>query len=73
MPFLQLKTPFKPFCPLLHPAVAPRPTHSPPQALLLQMSAAGHGMFSYIPDASMIGTVFCNFIANAMYHMNPEP
>jgi hypothetical protein len=31
------------------------------------MSTAGHGMFSYIPDASMIGTVFCSFIANAMY------
>ena len=30
------------------------------------MSTAGHGMFSYIPDSSMIGTVFCNFIANAM-------
>ena len=50
------------------------------------MSTVGHGMFSYIPDASMIGdphshlnlparksvthhhpgTVFCNFIANAM-------
>ena len=37
------------------------------QELLLQMSTAGHGMFSYIPDSSMIGTVFCNFIANAMY------
>ena len=31
------------------------------------MSSVGHGMFSYIPDSSMIGTVFCNFIANAMY------
>jgi len=31
------------------------------------MSSIGHGMFSYIPDSSMIGTVFCNFIANAMY------
>ena len=54
------------------------------------MSRVGHGMFSYIPDASMIGTcpclplnicapsslshhplpasgtVFCNFIANAL-------
>jgi Mg-chelatase subunit ChlD len=38
-----------------------------PQELLLHISVAGHGMFSYIPDASMIGTVFCNFIANAMY------
>jgi hypothetical protein len=37
------------------------------QELLLQMSVAGHGMFSYIPDSSMIGTVFCNFVANAMY------
>ena len=36
------------------------------QELLLRMSVAGHGMFSYIPDASMIGTVFCNFVANAM-------
>ncbi len=26
------------------------------QALLLEMSTVGHGMFSYIPDASMIGT-----------------
>ncbi len=31
------------------------------------MSSVGRGMFSYIPDSSMIGTVFCNFIANAMY------
>jgi hypothetical protein len=31
------------------------------------MSDIGRGMFSYIPDSSMIGTVFCNFIANAMY------
>ena len=31
------------------------------------MSNVGRGMFSYIPDSSMIGTVFCNFIANAMY------
>ena len=73
MPFLQLKTLFNPFALLLGAAVAPRPTHSPSQALLLQMSVAGHGMFSYIPDASMIGTVFCNFIANAMYHMNHKP
>ena len=33
----------------------------------MQLSSAGHGTFSYIPDSSMIGTVFCNFIANAMY------
>ena len=32
----------------------------------MQLSSAGHGTFSYIPDSSMIGTVFCNFIANAM-------
>jgi hypothetical protein len=25
------------------------------QALLLEISTVGHGMFSYIPDASMIG------------------
>jgi hypothetical protein len=37
------------------------------QELLLQMSMAGHGMFSYIPDSSMIGSVFCHFVANAMY------
>ena len=42
------------------------------QELLLQMSVAGHGMFSYIPDASMIGTVFCNFVANAMYARAPR-
>jgi hypothetical protein len=40
--------------------------HNSLQELLLNISVAGHGMFSYIPDASMIGTVFCNFIANAM-------
>ena len=32
----------------------------------MQLSSAGHGTFSYIPDSSMIGTVFCNFIANAL-------
>lgn len=32
--------------------------------LLKRMSESGHGMYSYIPDASMVGTVFSNFIAN---------
>jgi hypothetical protein len=32
--------------------------------LLKRMSEAGMGMYSYIPDASMLGTVFSNFIAN---------
>lgn len=32
--------------------------------LLKRMSETGQGMYSFIPDASMIGTVFSNFIAN---------
>jgi uncharacterized protein YegL len=32
--------------------------------LLKHMSEVGMGMYSYIPDASMLGTVFSNFIAN---------
>ena len=32
--------------------------------LLKRMSETGMGMYSYIPDASMLGTVFSNFIAN---------
>jgi hypothetical protein len=32
--------------------------------LLKRMAESGHGMYSYIPDASMVGTVFSNFIAN---------
>jgi len=32
--------------------------------LLNNMAENGSGMYSYIPDASMIGTVFSNFIAN---------
>jgi uncharacterized protein YegL len=32
--------------------------------LLKSMSETGQGMYSFIPDASMIGTVFSNFIAN---------
>jgi hypothetical protein len=31
------------------------------------------GMFSYIPDSSMIGTVFCNFVANEMCPPPPPP
>ena len=32
--------------------------------LLKQMAEVGQGMYSFIPDVSMIGTVFSNFIAN---------
>ena len=33
-------------------------------SLLKYMSEVGQGMYSFIPDVSMIGTVFSNFIAN---------
>ena len=34
--------------------------------LLSDISKTGSGMYSYIPDASMVGTVFSNFISNAL-------
>jgi hypothetical protein len=40
--------------------------------LLLQIAQAGNGAFAYIPDASMVGTVFCHAVSNAfaMAHFN---
>lgn len=40
--------------------------------LLLQIGQAGNGAFAYIPDASMVGTVFCHAVSNAlaMAHFN---
>jgi hypothetical protein len=34
--------------------------------LLLQIAKTGNGAFSYIPDASMVGTVFCHAVSNAL-------
>jgi Mg-chelatase subunit ChlD len=34
--------------------------------LLSDISKAGNGMYAYIPDASLVGTVFSNFISNAL-------
>lgn len=35
-------------------------------ALLLEISTAGAGIFDFIPDSTMIGTSFVNFLANAL-------
>ena len=34
--------------------------------LLSSISQTGNGMYAYIPDASLVGTVFSNFISNAL-------
>ncbi len=34
--------------------------------LLLQIAETGNGAFAYIPDASMVGTVFCHAVSNAL-------
>jgi hypothetical protein len=34
--------------------------------LLLQIAQAGNGAFAFIPDASMVGTVFCHAVSNAL-------
>jgi uncharacterized protein YegL len=34
--------------------------------LLSDISKTGNGMYAYIPDASLVGTVFSNFISNAL-------
>ena len=34
--------------------------------LLVDIAHTGHGTYAYIPDCSMVGTVFVNFMANAL-------
>ena len=40
--------------------------------LLSDISKTGNGMYAYIPDASMVGTVFSNFISNALSTAIPK-
>lgn len=34
--------------------------------LLYEIATAGNGGFYYVPDQSMVGTCFVNFVANSM-------
>jgi hypothetical protein len=34
--------------------------------LLYDISKAGDGFFGYIPDCTMVGTIFVNFLANTL-------
>jgi hypothetical protein len=34
--------------------------------LLTEISEVGHGTYTMIPDCSMVGTAFVNFVANAL-------
>jgi hypothetical protein len=41
------------------------------RSLLSDISKTGNGMYAYIPDASLDGTVFSNFISDALYTAVP--
>lgn len=41
-------------------------------SLLTSLSTVGRGLFSYIPDATMCGTVFINFVANMQSVVMPR-
>ena len=40
--------------------------------LLEGLSVEGHGIYSFIPDAAMVGTVFVNFLANILSTTSQE-
>lgn len=41
-------------------------------ALLSALSELGGGCFGYIPDCSMIGTIFVNFLSSALSSFSPK-
>lgn len=40
--------------------------------LLTNLTELGGGCFGYIPDCSMIGTIFVNFLSSALASFNPK-